>query len=616
MQTSQLPIHYLNSHMQKAPKGEPRWRHYFKPVAELSEGMPLPILGIMVLIWQLRDADLQQKFPLDTWASRLDFIAWCIVHGRTEYRALRDSAEFQSALEQQTGVTDATDPAEALTIAMLLIARMRPDLGFDLRSSHGRERLLFWYLVHGRRELRDDKFRLSARQITYLTGESDIAGLNRLQAMVYRARRDVQEAFPLPAALSNYQHWFQQNFLIEADMASLFEPPTPSQSTEQASSLSASPFGVNVVGYAYGQLGIGEDARMAAQSLLAADVPMTMLNFKPGANIPQNDFSMERWVGDSAKYSVNMFCMTALEQARYLAEHGFDILVNRFSIGYWPWELSQWPQEWQHLFATVDEVWASSQHTFDAANAVSPVPVRHMPMAVVPQAPSNRTRESFGLPNDATLFLFSFDLNSTAKRKNPDACIAAFVKGFPQRTAGAAKIGLVIKVHPPKGPNADWEGLKNLAAQDSRIHLIAETLSKEDLHALYAACDCFVSLHRAEGFGRNIAEVMYLARPVIVTGYSGNLDFTKESNALLIPYKLLPLSNGDYPYGTGQHWAEADVDKAAEAMKFVVAQPKALSRLTQRGQCTVEEFHSFKRIGTAYANMLADVRYGRWPVHY
>ena len=34
----------------------------------------------------------------------------------------------------------------------------------------------------------------------------------------------------------------------------------------------------------------------------------------------------------------------------------------------------------------------------------------------------------------------------------------------------------------------------------------------------------YVSLHRSEGFGLSLAEAMLLGKPVIATGYSGNLS--------------------------------------------------------------------------------------------
>jgi glycosyltransferase involved in cell wall biosynthesis len=38
---------------------------------------------------------------------------------------------------------------------------------------------------------------------------------------------------------------------------------------------------------------------------------------------------------------------------------------------------------------------------------------------------------------------------------------------------------------------------------------------------MIAHCDCYVSLHRSEGFGLTIAEAMLLGKPVIATRYGG-----------------------------------------------------------------------------------------------
>ena len=68
----------------------------------------------------------------------------------------------------------------------------------------------------------------------------------------------------------------------------------------------------------------------------------------------------------------------------------------------------------------------------------------------------------------------------------------------------------MIKTHAPQARNPAWEQLKAIAAQDDRIHIIEGTLPRPDLMALYAACDVFLSLHRAEGFGRGLAEALQL----------------------------------------------------------------------------------------------------------
>lgn len=187
-------------------------------------------------------------------------------------------------------------------------------------------------------------------------------------------------------------------------------------------------------------------------------------------------------------------------------------------------------------------------------------------------------RQHFGLPSEKSyLFCFSFDLNSSIHRKNPQACVDAFLAAFPAQGEDGgepADVGLVIKVHPPRQPHAAWDALKALAAQDRRIHIIEVTLSRPDLLALYACCDCFVSLHRAEGFGRGIAEALLLGRQVVVTGYSGNLDFCREPQAKLVAHLLQPVLASEYAWANEQVWAACVTDHAAQCMELAQARPE------------------------------------------
>jgi len=187
-----------------------------------------------------------------------------------------------------------------------------------------------------------------------------------------------------------------------------------------------------------------------------------------------------------------------------------------------------------------------------------------MPMTVELGEVAIKSRSELGLPDNTCLFCFSFDLNSSIHRKNPQACVEAFQKAFP--SGGESLVGLVVKVHPPKKPHMEWERFKLIAAEDPRIIIVEETLSRPDLLALYSACDCFLSLHRAEGFGRGIAEAILLGLHVITTGYSGNVDFCTSPNVSLVNYRLVPVGPGDYPFHEQQVWADVDTQHAADLM--------------------------------------------------
>jgi glycosyltransferase involved in cell wall biosynthesis len=596
------PIEHLNLHMEcRDPYDKQKWRRYYLPVHSLSEELPAPILGIMLLIWQIREADLQEKFPLDDLESRLGFLTWCICHGRNEYKALAEAEDFWELINTKAVSFEFPrgDPGNAISTYMLIIKEARSDLPFNLSIRTGRSEFVLWYLTHGRYELGIQDEYLPMWQASYLASNSDVVGLNCLQQIVYESRPDLQIAFPNPAESEDYLQWYKSEFAKFKVFAQ--SQLLSKNSGTQKEILPKLLKGVNVIGYAFGQLGIGEDARMAAKSLILAGINTTLINFKPGDTIPQNDFSMTECVGDDICFNVNIFCLTALETGRYFAERGSKHFSRTFNIGYWPWELESWPAEWVHLFVLIDEVWASSMHTYKSIFSNSNVPVKHMPMAVMIPEESCLTREDFGLPPDATLFLFSFDLNSTAKRKNPTACVKAFLQAFPfEKYPATSRVGLVIKVHAPTKHNDEWQELLVLHGKDPRIHLIQSTLSKQDLLALYKMCDCFISLHRAEGFGRNIAESMLLGTPVITTAYSGNMDYTNNKNSYLVGYRLVNLDYGDYPYGQGKFWADPDIEQASLKMRQVFDDINRLHSMALRAQKEIVRQYDSHSVGARY----------------
>ena len=95
-------------------------------------------------------------------------------------------------------------------------------------------------------------------------------------------------------------------------------------------------------------------------------------------------------------------------------------------------------------------------------------------------------------------------------------------------------------------------------------------MRKPDVLALYRCCDCYVSLHRGEGFGRSIMESMALGLHVIVTGYSGNMDYASYDHVSRVDYRLMPLKAGEYFFAGQQSWADPDITHAATIMRQLV----------------------------------------------
>jgi len=363
-------------------------------------------------------------------------------------------------------------------------------------------------------------------------------------------------------------------------------------------SLSASsyPFGVNLIGYPRAEMGLGEDIRHVAEALRVNGVPFCILDVGLGRGFSQNDSSVEKWISEQPRYGFNLFCQNGVETAKYLANKGRGVLQGRYSIGLWPWELPEWPERCRHAYACVDEIWGISSFTAKAYNSFQG-PVHRMGLPVSVENVADRDRRYFNLPADSYLYLFSFDLHSKTARKNPFGLIEAFQKAFPPDCS--ERVGLLLKVHHAKRFHLDAMRLRRIAKRDPRIRLIEHSMRRPEVLALTKACNCYVSLHRAEGFGRGIAEAILLERQVIATGYSGNIDYCHEPRVALVRSGMVPLKRGEYFDGDGQHWSEPDIHHAAQIMREIRLTP----RDTSLGQVDLRPVG----VGARYAKRLNEI---------
>jgi len=249
----------------------------------------------------------------------------------------------------------------------------------------------------------------------------------------------------------------------------------------------------------------------------------------------------------------------------------------------------------------VDEVWAPSRFIQRAFAEKTDIPVEYMPLCVTLPAVQPYSRRHFALPDQTYLFLYTFDFFSYLERKNPFASILAFKAAF---TRNDNSVGLVLKIMNGDTGSSTWQRMVDLIDGDPRIVIINKTLDRSEVIGLLATCDCFVSLHRSEGFGRGPAEAMYLGKPVIVTNYSGNTDFTLSDNSCLVDYRLIPVAEGQYPFYHGQAWADADIEHAAWYMQRLVSEKHFAAGIAAKGRDYIHRNFSQKKIGSMYADRL------------
>ena len=481
----------------------------------------------------------------------------------------------------------------------------RPDLQRGYPDIEGEDawRLVDWAYRYGIDEVPIPPELLPSDWLIEPAEHGARAGVTRYLEQLHSRTPELQEAFPDldgPDG-ARYAQWARGDGVkLDPVLRGLYGkatevPPRPHQARPSAP-------GVNVIGFLRGELGLGEAARLVITGLDSVEVPVLPVGRSLHLARQNHRFSaVELW---AAALGTNLVCLNPDHHASLMRDSA-GLLRDRYTIGFWWWEVAgALPLEWRAGFQFVDEIWAGSEHTAAAIRTLAPVPVLKMRIPVVPMPVPNRSRAVLGLP-DGFLFLTMFDYNSTVERKNPLAAIEAFKRAF----APADGAQLVVKsVNGDKHP-AKRSEIEAASAGRPDIHLIDRFLDSAEKNAMIAACDAFVSLHRAEGFGLPLAEAMYLGKPAIATRYSGNLEFMHDENSYLVSHSMIKVGQEAEPYYPAHaDWADPNLSEAAEAMRSVFEDRSEAERRAQAGAEFIRREFSAEAAGRAMRDRLESLR--------
>jgi glycosyltransferase involved in cell wall biosynthesis len=327
------------------------------------------------------------------------------------------------------------------------------------------------------------------------------------------------------------------------------------------------PLGVNVAGYLDTESGMGEAARGSIRSFEAASIPVSLNNV--ASRLRKQDLSYAASFVSENPHPFNLVHLNADNMGWFAAGQGRSYFKDRYTIGFWFWELSTFRDEWVQFFDYVDEVWAASEFMRASFASRASVPVVRVPLPMVRPNIPPRSRAHFGIPDMGTAFLYMFDVSSQMERKNPFGALEAFRRARFARDQAT----LVLKF---TNAEYDREAVRRLheAADGLNVVMLDGYMDRSELWALLEVTDCYLSPHRSEGFGLTMLEAMSLGKPVIATAYSGNMDFMTPENSFPLGYRLVTLQRDFGPYMRGASWADPDLDEAASLMRTVVDSPE------------------------------------------
>jgi GT2 family glycosyltransferase/glycosyltransferase involved in cell wall biosynthesis len=426
-----------------------------------------------------------------------------------------------------------------------------------------------------------------------------------------------QARFPEGVAISGrepFADWLRRDLCLEADWLDPRAWPAPlppikvSSADDYPNDLDTLKMvGVNVFGHFSYPSGLRTSAKNLVASLTASgintslrDVPVSLALDEPGF---EHCVGIETFEATIIHVQPNPFFSNVFPRSGL-----HERTPRTYRIGYWYWESSEVPSAWDSAVEQCDEVWTATDFVRTALRRRYDKPVYVLPPGLELPMFELLPRRHFELPERPFVFLFVFHMTSVMERKNPLGLISAFRKAFNK----ADDAMLIIKTTFGDQHPAELAALRSAAAGSS-VQILDGVFSQAETLSLMAQADAYVSLHRSEGFGLTMLEAMLLGKPVIATGYSGNLDFMNNDNSLLVEYKIVTLERDLPNYPRGLQWAHPSIDHAAALMRHLYENQSFSRELGTRAQEEMRETMIYRKAGARMANRLSIIAQRRTP---
>ena len=239
----------------------------------------------------------------------------------------------------------------------------------------------------------------------------------------------------------------------------------------------------------------------------------------------------------------------------------------RNAIGMTVWETDRMPVQWRNVLSHVLEVWLPCDFNMQAFRRDLRTPLFKLPHVVLPELQSGSLLhpEAFlGVRESDFVFYSIFEWQ---ERKSPFEMLQAYLRAFDARHDTV----LIMKTSPHSALTAQraLEAARQRIPSAARVSIRAEGWSEAQMEALQRRGDCYVSLHRGEGWGYPLFDAAVRGKPVVATGYAGPLEYLSAEFAQLVPYQIAPVRQRYQYYHPTMRWADPDVGGAVDRLRWV-----------------------------------------------
>lgn len=365
--------------------------------------------------------------------------------------------------------------------------------------------------------------------------------------------------------------------------------------------VSTRPSGVIWAGPVYNIGGYGNVSRNYIKSFLKTGIPLRIINM--------DNISGE--IGYKNIKLLNSLTKTHVGSSPILIVHSLPSIFKTVNItnaykkiGCTIFETDKIPKDWARECNKMDEIWVPSRFNFETFSKAG---VRKNKLKVIPYSvdtnffnPQVKPLKLPKLKSFKFLYVFNFSY-----RKAPELLLDAYLREFNSED----DVCLILKSIGTDYPTLNFDQtfvakikrkVKKSAHDFPQVFIIKSKLTNEKLASLYAACSCYISVDRANGWGMPCMEAMAMHKPAATINWSGSTEFMSAENSYLIqPKKLIPVDKRFVklnPIYQNQLWAEIDIKRLRNLLREVYADGQRRMQIAANGYRTVTENYSIEQV--------------------
>ena len=353
---------------------------------------------------------------------------------------------------------------------------------------------------------------------------------------------------------------------------------------------------VNYFGEVFSTSGYGTGARAYIHALHAAGVQVRVVS----VGQPPHDFRdtlIHSLVGPEAKANFTILHAIPLFWPRwaYTTQNVIAVTV---------WEADPIPSVWQRALNHAVDVWVPCKFNVDVfGKALSTVPFR-LPYALSSWDEA-ASAEGVALPGtDAEDFVF-YSIFDWQYRKNASGMMEAFLQAFPDECEAVLLLKTIARAE--QDAQRELERIRAQTQSRGRVILLCEPLNEAQISGLHDRGDCYVSLHRGEGWGYPLFEAAARGTPTIASAQGGPLDFLDPQRHRLVPCLDVAVQEPYFLFTREMHWGEPDLLDASESLRWVYEHREEARADAQAAAPLLRTTYSLERIGKAAKSRLLEL---------